>query len=400
MKIKQAGRSGAKGFRSRTGGGAKLRNPGGAVFVAFFCRIAQSGGKEKCLRIQSSVTGMESERSYYAVRSSAGSLRRSGRGAYANSFFAKYGEKYDEPEEEKETGEETGPASVTEIMEGMKTGIWRIDKGTAYAGNDTDLRVRRISLAHIFSILFREFVKSHHDLFTNEGGAYTQAPNADYGEGIIRKEYFGEREETSYKARGKAVCGDGREIDFDIHVGMSREFESLAVKKLGFDPGRAIDPLVINLDTDVCTLSDQFFYFDLDGDGVSERIRSLSGKSGYIALDKNGDGRIGDGTELFGASSGNGFEELSAYDEDGDGWIDEDDGIFEKLKVWIREKDGSEKLISFKEAGVGAVNLMNSPTEFSLKNKAGRTDAVIRATGMFLYEDGRTGTLQQVDAVV
>ena len=63
-------------------------------------------------------------------------------------------------------------------------------------------------------------------------------------------------------------------------------------------------------------LSDQTFYFDLDADGKEEEISVLNG-SGYLALDKNGDGVINDGSELFGTKNGDGFADLARYDEDG-----------------------------------------------------------------------------------
>jgi len=168
---------------------------------------------------------------------------------------------------------------------------------------------------------------------------------------------------------------------------------------MSFDPVKCTDPLVINLKEGVTSVSDRYIYFDLDGDGEAERIKSLSENSGYIALDKNGDGIINDGSELFGTKSGDGFADLAAYDSDGDGWIDEDDEIFDKLKVWVGSGDGAGSLLSFRDAGIGAINLANSLTEFSLKDEQNRTDAIIRATGMFLYEDGRAGTVQQVDMV-
>ena len=63
-------------------------------------------------------------------------------------------------------------------------------------------------------------------------------------------------------------------------------------------------------------VSDQTFYFDLDADGKEEEISVLNG-SGYLALDKNGDGTINDGSELFGTRNGDGFADLAQYDEDG-----------------------------------------------------------------------------------
>ena len=44
---------------------------------------------------------------------------------------------------------------------------------------------------------------------------------------------------------------------------------------------------VINLDTDIASLSDQTFYFDIDADGELDEISQLGAGSGYLALDKN-----------------------------------------------------------------------------------------------------------------
>lgn len=76
------------------------------------------------------------------------------------------------------------------------------------------------------------------------------------------------------------------------------------------------DPLVINLDGNIAGLSDQKFMFDIDADGEEESISYLQGGSGYLALDKNGDGVINDGSELFGTKSGDGFADLAEYDAD------------------------------------------------------------------------------------
>ena len=77
--------------------------------------------------------------------------------------------------------------------------------------------------------------------------------------------------------------------------------------------------------------------FDIDADGEEESISYLQGGSGYLALDKNGDGVINDGSELFGTKSGDGFADLAEYDADGNGWIDENDPIFDKLLIWAKD---------------------------------------------------------------
>ena len=140
--------------------------------------------------------------------------------------------------------------------------------------------------------------------------------------------------------------------------------------------------------------------FDLDCDGKEEEISSLGKGSGFLALDKNGDGIINDGTELFGTKSGDGFADLAEYDEDGNGWIDEDDGIFSQLRIWTKNEKGEDELISLKDAGVGAINLSSISTAFSNTDNFNDTMAVIQKTGIFLYENGNAGTIQHVDFTI
>ena len=137
-----------------------------------------------------------------------------------------------------------------------------------------------------------------------------------------------------------------------------------------------------------------------NADGEKEYISMLDSASGYLALDKNEDGVINDGNELFGTQSGNGFYDLLQYDTDGNGWIDEADEIFQKLKIWQMTEDGTSSLIDLKEAGVGAIYLGYEDTKFSLNNAQNKTNAIIQKTGLFLYENGYTGTIQQMDLAV
>ena len=111
----------------------------------------------------------------------------------------------------------------------------------------------------------------------------------------------------------------------------------------------------------------------------------------------NGRQSIMDGSELFGTQSGNGFADLAQYDSDGNGFIDENDEIFDKLKIWCMDENGQPHLYSLKEKGVGAIGLMHTGTQYSLTNENNETNAVIRNTGFFLFEDGNAGTIQHVD---
>lgn len=212
--------------------------------------------------------------------------------------------------------------------------------------------------------------------------------------------YCAESETTCFDTTGTAITADGRQLSFNISVEMSRSFVEMAEEKIDFGQPRLCDPLVINLNNNVASVSDQKFFFDVDADGTEDEISMLSKDSGYLALDNNADGIINDGSELFGTQSGNGFKDLLAHDEDGNGWIDEADSIFHKLKIWTMDENGVSTLLDLKESGVGAIYLGYENTEFSLKNEANETNAVIQKTGLFLYEDGTSGTVQQLDLAV
>lgn len=206
-------------------------------------------------------------------------------------------------------------------------------------------------------------------------------------------------EEKSFKSNGNVVTEDGRKIDFNIDVSMSRKFsENLTYSSESIrEVMQFTDPLVINFGNSVTTLSDQSFYFDIDGDGEEDQIKQLTEGSGYLALDKNEDGQINDGLELFGAKTGNGFDELAEYDLDNNGWIDENDEVFDKLKIWCRTATGDNVLYTLKEAGVGAICLSNADTEIGIGSDESDVSAYVRKTGIFLYETGQVGTVQHVD---
>lgn len=214
-------------------------------------------------------------------------------------------------------------------------------------------------------------------------------------------EYFSETEKTSFSTEGKVVTADGREISFNLDLTMSRSFEEYYETSQTTEIVQMMDPLVINLDTNIASLSDQKFEFDIDNDGILDSISMLEGGSGYLALDKNSDGTINNGSELFGTGSGDGFKDLMMYDEDGNGWIDENDEIFSKLLIWSKDENGNDELYHLKEAGVGAICLQKVATDFSLNSlKTNQTNGQIRSTGIFLYENGNVGSMQQLDLAI
>ena len=211
---------------------------------------------------------------------------------------------------------------------------------------------------------------------------------------------FSEYESTTFASKGLVQTADGRSIEFDVSFGMSHacemEFNSLEVSQY-----IVTDPLIINLDTDMPSISDQKFLFDLDTDGKEDEISYLGKGCGFLALDKNEDGVINDGNELFGTKSGDGFNDLAAYNEDGNLWIDENDSIFHKLKVWMKDEEGNDVLLSLKDADVGAIYLGNASTEHTLRGEEHKVNGILRKTGVYLKEStGKVGTVNHVDLAV
>ncbi len=211
---------------------------------------------------------------------------------------------------------------------------------------------------------------------------------------------YEESETLEFETKGKVKTADGREIDFNMSLEMSREYAEETESITNDTVAIMTDPLVISLNSNPIGVSDQKWKFDIDGDGSKDNISMLSSGSAFLAYDKNGDGKINDGTELFGAKTGNGFAELAEYDDDGNGWIDENDAIYSKLSAWQKDDTGRDRLMGLKEANVGAIFLGNVASEYSLKSDVDNShNAQIRKSGMYLSEDGMAQSIQQLDMV-
>ena len=232
------------------------------------------------------------------------------------------------------------------------------------------------------------------------GSASTGTGGTTWIKHVVKSSFVAEVENTAFSTNGVARTADGREISFNVELEMSRSF--MAVNESYVQSIEILrDPLVINLGSEVASLSDQKFYFDIDADGKMDEISYLEGNSGFLALDKNNDGEINDGSELFGTKSGDGFKDLAMYDEDGNGWIDEADSVFDNLKIWTKNSDGTDSLIAIGKAGVGAIYLGSATTQFSINSlDDNSTNGVIQKTGVFLKENGSVGTIQHIDLAI
>ena len=155
------------------------------------------------------------------------------------------------------------------------------------------------------------------------------------------------------------------------------------------EPPKQSDPLVLDLASNGLRTRGLLdaVSFDLDADGRRDRISAPAGDDALLALDRNGNGRIDDGRELFGDQNGaaNGFAELARYDDNRDGQIDQLDAVFSRLSLLRFSQDG-EQQISLQQAGVGSISLNSRDTDLAL----GAYDRIAQL-GSFNFSDGRQG---------
>ena len=235
------------------------------------------------------------------------------------------------------------------------------------------------------------------------GAASAGAPaRAGFGVEYDRHEIRSESEQAAFQAQGVIRTSDGREIGFQIDLLMQRSHTEESSVSLRAGDGVRKDPLVINFGGTAAQLQSQRFSFDLEGDGKKEKVAMFASNSGYLALDLNNNGSIDSGKELFGVSSGDGFADLARYDQEGNGWIDESDAVYDRLRVWTPTADGKGTLAGLRERQVGALYLGKTATPFELRDAGNPALSLggVRASGVWLGDDGKAGSLQQIDLTV
>lgn len=363
------------------------------------------------MRIDSGNIGMESARLYKSsrsMRSSVGTdVSGSMTGSQLTSSFDQFMAEKDNPaptEDRSETVEEKKDTMDNPFFQAQSLLYSPLRRSFPTA------QVRS-EASNQFQKLHEEFIRNLIDMLL---GRHKKKPNyaeetsnqqtlpRNY-EPVKTTEQFSmsyeESESTTFRAAGIVKTADGREISLNLNLSMSSRFVSNYSESVTSLSAQLTDPLVINLSDMPAQLSDATYFFDLDSDGQEEKLHMLTENSGYLALDKNGDGIINNGSELFGTKSGDGFSDLAMYDEDHNGWIDENDSIFNSLKIWVKDADGNDLLYTLKDKNVGAICLANADTEFSLNSDNHDRLGVIRKTGVFLYESGEVGTVQHIDLV-
>lgn len=192
-----------------------------------------------------------------------------------------------------------------------------------------------------------------------------------------------------------------KELEIDLNINYSKSFQEIFKEKLEVEQLIYIDPLVIQYDLsqehfDILNSSMQF-NFDIDNDGNEEILSLLQKGSGFLSLDKNENGRIDNGSELFGPSSNDGFNELSLYDEDKNNWIDQNDPIFNRLRVWLKDSNGTDSLVALGQVGVGAIYLQDIPSSFMYRKDIQSNLASLQSSSIFLSNDHKIGLINAIN---
>ncbi|UEM21830.1 hypothetical protein JL100_003410 [Skermanella mucosa] len=155
--------------------------------------------------------------------------------------------------------------------------------------------------------------------------------------------------------------------------------------------GQQVDPLVLDMDGNGIdlTTAQSGILFDIDGDGSRDRTAWVAGKDAFLALDRDGNGRIDDGRELFGEQNGatGGFAELARFDQDGNSVIDRRDAVFNSL-ILLR---GDGAMTRLRDEGITEIRL---DLAIPVDQRLAGGNAV--AQSEFGRADGRRGMLADV----
>ena len=161
-------------------------------------------------------------------------------------------------------------------------------------------------------------------------------------------------------------------------------------------------PLALDLDGDgleTTGITASPTLFDHDGDGIKTGTGWLKGDDAFLALDRNGNGTIDNGGELFGVDTTltngqkatNGFAALADLDSNHDGQFSNADAQFANVRVWrdLNQNGLSEagELQSLNTAGIASINLASTASNIAL---AGGN--IQSASGTYTKTNGTTGT--------
>lgn len=213
------------------------------------------------------------------------------------------------------------------------------------------------------------------------------------------QETYYENQQMTFNAGGIVNTADGREINFSLDLLMAREF--MTANNISLKAGAvAGQNFIVDFEGPASELASTEFQFGMDPDEDRETVSYLSLGGGLLSMDFDNDGTINALSEVIGTETGNGFAELSAYDLDGNGWIDENDTVFDQLQILSQDTNGNDVATGLRENNVGAIYLSSVHSPYELKNDENVLLGQIEESGVYLGEDGTPGTVQQLSMLV
>lgn len=219
---------------------------------------------------------------------------------------------------------------------------------------------------------------------------------------IERSVEYSKKQSIEFSTQATVKTAD-KEINIDLELSFSQEFYEKHKESLHFEQISFLDPLVIQYDQS-CQAFDMVdekmtFKFDINSDETCEEIPLLKDGNGFLVLDKDGNGRIDNGNEMFGPNTNDGFSELAAYDEDGNNWIDENDSIFDQLRIWTKTSENEDQLLALGQVGIGALYLTPSEANITIDKSVNESLAHLKSNSIYLKEDGTAGVISALDFI-
>lgn len=290
----------------------------------------------------------------------------------------------------------SGPAPNSTATELTKTDIQQLDKVYVSLSAEHSVQVNLLSRLFGKDLSITKLDIPAPPQAQPASRIETAAPPPQETALVFTQNYHYEFESTAFEASGSLTLSDGTETHFSYQMAYTREFETYSEQLV--TEQRLHDPLVINFSDQPLSVSSDTIAFDLNMDGTLDDMPTLSAQSGFIALDKNNNGIIDDGSELIGAETGNGFFELSQYDDNNDGYINNKDQVFSQLLVW--QPGTNQPLTKLSDTKVDTLALQSVSTEFSFTDNNNQRLGQMRQSGIYANQDGTVGGLHQIDLVV
>ena len=191
-----------------------------------------------------------------------------------------------------------------------------------------------------------------------------------------------------------------QKIGFDIYKAISDLLGTLPdplVKTIKYV--KYVDPLILDLDGDGLEITplNKGVLFDANGDAIKTGTAWVGADDGLLVWDRNGNGLVDSGRELFGdetvlangQKAANGFAALNELDSNHDGKFDNIDSQYATLRIWRDlNQDGisqANELKTLADSGVQSISLTNNAINIRYP------DAQLVQSGSFTRTDASTG---------